>query len=36
MQHAGLAREMGVNPKNVLITEIGRPVEISENLRSFG
>ena len=36
MQHAGLAREMGVNPKNVLITEIGRPVEISENSARLG
>ena len=36
MQHAGLAREMGVNPKNILITEIGRPVEISENSARLG
>ena len=25
VQHAGLAREMGVNPKNILVSEIGRP-----------
>ena len=36
MQHARLAREMGVNPKNILITEIGRPVEISENSARLG
>ena len=36
MQHAGMAREMGVNPKNILITEIGRPVEISENSARLG
>ena len=36
VQHAGLAREMGVNPKNILITEIGRPVEISENSARLG
>ena len=24
VQHAGLAREMGVNPKNILVSEIGR------------
>ena len=35
-QHAGLARDMGVNPKNILITEIGRPVEISENSARLG
>lgn len=29
--HANLAREMGVNPKNILVTEIGRPIEIGEN-----
>lgn len=28
--HAKLAELMGVNPKNILISEIGRPVEISE------
>ena len=27
---------MGVNPKNILITEIGRPVEISENSARLG
>ena len=32
MQHAGLAREMGVNPKNILITEIGRA---GRNQREF-
>lgn len=36
MQHAGLAREMGVHPKNILVTEIGRPVEISENSARLG
>lgn len=36
VQHAGLAREMGVNPRNILITEIGRPVEISENSARLG
>lgn len=36
VQHAGLAREMGVNPKNIFITEIGRPVEISENTARLG
>ncbi|MCQ5131196.1 ribonuclease J [Butyricicoccus faecihominis] len=30
VQHANIAREMGVNPKNVLISEIGRPIEIGE------
>lgn len=28
--HAKLAEGMGVNPKNVLISEIGRPIEITE------
>ena len=36
MRHAGLAREMGVKPKNILVTEIGRPVEISENSARLG
>ena len=36
VQHARLAQEMGVNPKNVLITEIGRPVEIGENSARLG
>ena len=36
MQHAGLAREMGVNPKNILVSEIGRPIEISENSARLG
>lgn len=27
--HAKLATEMGVNPKNILISEVGRPIEIS-------
>lgn len=36
VQHAGLAREMGVNPRNILITEIGRPVEISSNSARLG
>lgn len=29
--HAALAHEMGVSPKNTIVTEIGRPVEIGEN-----
>lgn len=36
VQHAGLAREMGVNPKNILVSEIGRPIEISENSARLG
>ena len=36
VQHAGLAREMGVNPKNILVSEIGRPIEISEKFGSSG
>ncbi|MCB6365206.1 ribonuclease J [Intestinibacillus massiliensis] len=28
--HAKLAEGMGVNPKNILISEIGRPIEITE------
>ncbi len=36
VQHAGLAREMGVEPRNIFITEIGRPVEISENSARLG
>ena len=35
-KHAALARQMGMNPKNILITEIGRPVEISENSARLG
>jgi len=34
--HAALAREMGVLPKNIFITEIGRPVEIGENTARLG
>ena len=29
-KHAALAEEMGVDPRNILITEIGRPIEIDE------
>ncbi len=36
VQHAGLAREMGVEPRNIFITEIGRPVEIGENSARLG
>lgn len=36
VQHAGLAREMGVNPKNILVSEIGRPIGDSENSGSSG
>lgn len=36
VQHANLAREMGVPQKNVLITEIGRPIEISDNSARLG
>ncbi len=36
VRHAGLAREMGVEPKNIFITEIGRPVEIGENTARLG
>lgn len=27
--HAGLARDMGVNPKNIFVGEIGRPIELT-------
>lgn len=36
VQHAQLAREMGVNPKNIFISEIGRPIEIGENTARLG
>ncbi len=36
VRHAALAREMGVEPKNIFITEIGRPVEIGENAARLG
>ena len=36
VQHAGLAREMGVNPKNILVSALGRPIEISENSARLG
>src|SRR5699024_8751974 len=29
-KHAALAEEMGVDPRNVIITEIGRPIEIDD------
>lgn len=29
-KHAALAEEMGVDPRNIIITEIGRPVEMDE------
>lgn len=35
-KHAELARQMGVSPKNILITEIGRPVEIGERGARLG
>lgn len=34
--HAGVAREMGVKPKNVFVADIGRPVEICENSARLG
>lgn len=34
--HALLAQEMGVSSKNTIITEIGRPVEISESSARLG
>ncbi len=36
VQHARLAKEMGVEPKNIFVTEIGRPVEIGENTARLG
>jgi len=36
VQHAQLAREMGVNPRNIFISEIGRPIEIGENTARLG
>ena len=35
-KHADLARQMGVSPKNIMITEIGRPVEIGERGARLG
>ena len=35
-QHARLAQERGVSRKNVVITEIGRPVRIGENSARLG
>ncbi|MFR4977510.1 MAG: MBL fold metallo-hydrolase RNA specificity domain-containing protein, partial [Butyricicoccus sp.] len=29
-KHAALAEEMGVDPRNILVTEIGRPIEFDE------
>lgn len=29
--HANIAKEMGVNPKNIIVSEIGRPIEIGES-----
>lgn len=34
--HGNVAKEMGVNPKNVIISEIGRPIELTEKSARLG